>query len=127
MHAEKIHTETAREYFQKLFDGKRTDSTNGIPYPFIPTYGNIFEDHDLPKILYDNSKHTEPHGVVLISGFHHMYISVHLNNNTHTTIRIILLNIPDMRGSLHQKLFLQIEHQPNTDWIVCAYQTEDQE
>jgi hypothetical protein len=127
VHAEKIHAEAAREYFQTLFDGKRLDSPNGIPYQFFPTYGNIFDEHDLPKILYDNSKHTEPHGVVLISGFHPMDTLVRLNNNISTTIRTILLNIPALRGSVYQKLFLQIEHQPNTDWIVCAYQTDDQD
>lgn len=128
INAEKIHMEVARDFFQALYDGKRTDSSpNEIPYTFIPTFGNFFTDMDLPKIIHDNEKHITSYGVVLITGINTLDTKVSLKNDTRTNLRTILNSLPPGKGSSNPTLFQQIEHQPNSDWIVCVFQTSDKE
>jgi hypothetical protein len=128
INAEKIHLETACSFFQELFDGKRIDSSpNEIPYTFIPTHGNFFTELDIPKILHDNEKHTTAYGVILINGLNSLDTKVGLKNHTCTTIRTILNSLPPGKGSDSPTLFQQVEQQPNTDWVVCVFNTANRE
>jgi hypothetical protein len=128
INAEKIHMDTACSLFQELFDGNRRDSSpNEIPYTFIPTTGNFFTDSDIPKIIHDNEQHTTSYGVILITGLNHLDTKVGLQNNTCTTIHTILNSLPLGKGNNSTTLFSQIEQQPNTDWVVCVFTTNNKE
>lgn len=107
-----------------MFDGDSVNSPNKIPYMFFPFNRMTYTDDGRQNIIQVNDHHTEGVMVVALTGLQELNTIVHLNKGIKTCIRFFFLAIP-AQGTMTGKLFLQVEHQPTNDQLICCFHSAD--
>jgi len=121
---DRLNVDQAITFFQDWFNRDKPTSQNEILYLFLPLFKKSYTDEEWLRIIADHDLHAENNSVVAIKGLNLPDTIVTLTNGVHTAIRKLLLSIPSP-GLATGKLFIQVEHQSNQDWLLCCFQTLD--
>jgi hypothetical protein len=114
--------DTALHFFHQVYDGKNKSPPNHIPYLFLPLYCK--SDDERSRIIKDNDRYTKAINVVTVSGLQDINSEITLTNGKVVPIHHLLLVIPAPDTSTG-KLFLQVEHQTGSEWLICRFHSTD--
>jgi hypothetical protein len=104
-------------FFQQWFKGTLPNSPNNIPYMFWPFNKKAYAEEERIKIIIDNNHHLGTDSVLAIRGLHPLESLVQLINGKHTMI--------PAPGTVTGKLFVQVERQLTSDWLLCCFHLQD--
>jgi hypothetical protein len=102
--------DTALHFFHQVYDGKNKSPPNHIPYLFLPLYCK--SDDERSRII------------VTVSGLQDINGEITLTNGKVVPIHHLLLVIPAPDTSTG-KLFLQVERQTGSEWLICCFHSTD--
>ena len=83
-----------------------------------------YAEDERKSIIADNDHHTDNINVVALSGLQDLDNLVQLSQGTTISIRHLLLAVP-APGTTTGKLFLQVERQANSDYLLCCFHSAD--
>jgi hypothetical protein len=118
------NVEKGISFFESLFDGIQKNSPNAIAYPFFTLYKNTYSEEERVGIISDTDLQTDNISVVTLHGLQEVDAQIRLCNGVKVPIRHLLLSIP-CAGTTNGKLFLQVERQSGSDWLLCAFSSTD--
>jgi hypothetical protein len=116
--------EKALLFFQQNYNGDSPNSPNNIPYMFFPLLRKSYTNDERLRILHDHEHFTGKDSVVALRGLRDLDTVITLHNGIHTTIRKLLLSIQAV-GTETGSLFVQIERQSTSDWLLCGFHSKD--
>jgi len=93
-------------------------------YKGVPLLRKSYTDEERNRIITDHTHYTEKDSVVALRGLQDLETVITLHNGMNTTIRKLLLCIP-AAGTTTGHLFIQIEKQSTTDWLLCCFHSQD--
>jgi hypothetical protein len=111
-------------FFQQHYNGDQANSPNDLTYMFFPLLRKSYTDEERNRIIADHTHYTEKDSVVALRGLQDLETVITLHNGMNTTIRKLLLSIPAV-GTTTGQLFVQIEKQSTTDWLLCCFHSQD--
>ncbi len=111
-------------FFQQHYKGDQANSPNDLTYMFFPLLRKSYTDEERNRIITDHTHYTEKDSVVALRGLQDLETVIPLHNGINTTIRKLLLSIPAV-GTTTGQLFVQIEKQSTTDWLLCCFHSQD--
>jgi hypothetical protein len=114
----------ALHFFHTVYDGKKPSSPNHIPYLFLPLYRKSYSDEERVRIIHNTDHHTGGVNVVAMTGLHALENQIELANGKMVMSRQLLLAIPAVDTSTG-KLFIQVECQTGSDWLICCFHSTD--
>jgi hypothetical protein len=96
---------------------------NDFMYLFFPIYKKSYtEEEERSQIINNHNHFTEGVSVVAMQGVGSLDTVASLNHGIHTTIHKLLLSVP-AQGTTSGKLFIQVERQANSAWLLCCFHT----
>lgn len=114
----------ALQFFHQVYDGKKQSSPNRIPYLFLPLYKKSYADEERARIIQDTDHHMGGVNVVAITGLQDVESQIPLVNGKTVTIWHLLLATPAPDTST-RKLFLQVERQTGSGWLIHCFHSTD--
>lgn len=111
-------------FFRTLFDGENKISSCGAAYTFFSLYKNKLTDDDRIKIINDNELHVGHMCYIHMQGIKDIDAIVSLKQNVPVKLRTLILSLHSSE-STNGRIFRQIEHQSDPEWLTCAFDTTD--
>lgn len=90
----------------------------------LPLFSKSYSNEERARIVQDTDHHTGCVNVVALTGLQHVNNQIELVNGKPVPIHQLLLAIPTVDTSTG-KLFIQVERQTGSKWLMCCFHSTD--